>query len=254
MKRVPVFLSSGAVAAALLFVLAAHRPVRAQDANALRFETPPPLSIWLESLDLQQMTQDYGTPHAGRSIENQPLTLHGVVYPHGIGTHANSQFTVDLKRAAARFAAMVGVDDERTGQGSVTFQVWVDGKEVAETGVMHGGDDPRLLSVDLTSARRLTLLVGDAGDGIFNDHADWAGAMLTLVPGATARPVATSGSIEPPPPIASSVSPRPAIHGARVVGSTPGRPFLFLIPATGMGPLTFSARHLPAGPANQPLP
>jgi alpha-galactosidase len=49
------------------------------------------------------------------------------------------------------------------------------------------------------------------------------------------------------PPIATKTSPLPAIHGPRITGSTPGRPFLFLIPATGEEPLTFSAKNLPAG-------
>lgn len=39
----------------------------------------------------------------------------------------------------------------------------------------------------------------------------------------------------------------PAIHGARVVGATPGRPFLFRVPATGEGPLKFEAENLPPG-------
>ena len=39
----------------------------------------------------------------------------------------------------------------------------------------------------------------------------------------------------------------PAIHGPRAVGTTPGRPFIFLIPATGKGPLSFSAKNLPEG-------
>jgi alpha-galactosidase len=47
-------------------------------------------------------------------------------------------------------------------------------------------------------------------------------------------------AIQPP-------DPRPALHGPRVVGVTPGRPFLFRIPATGEGPLRFAARGLPAG-------
>ena len=46
---------------------------------------------------------------------------------------------------------------------------------------------------------------------------------------------------------AAGEAPEPAIHGPRVVGATPGRPFLFLIPATGEGPLKFAARDLPAG-------
>jgi alpha-galactosidase len=42
-------------------------------------------------------------------------------------------------------------------------------------------------------------------------------------------------------------APEPGIHGPRVVGATPGRPFLFLIPATGDGPLRFAAENLPPG-------
>ena len=37
------------------------------------------------------------------------------------------------------------------------------------------------------------------------------------------------------------------IHGARVVGTTPGKPFLFLVPATGEGKLLYEAEGLPAG-------
>ncbi len=39
----------------------------------------------------------------------------------------------------------------------------------------------------------------------------------------------------------------PAIHGPRVTGTTPGRPFIFLIPATGEAPLSFAAQDLPKG-------
>jgi alpha-galactosidase len=39
----------------------------------------------------------------------------------------------------------------------------------------------------------------------------------------------------------------PAIHGAKLVGATLGREFLFLIPATGLAPLHYSAIGLPKG-------
>ena len=67
-------------------------------------------------------------------------------------------------------------------------------KSPAQTGVLHGGDKPQLVSVDLTGARRMILRVTDGGDGIAYDHADWAGAILTLVPGAAAKPEAYSSS------------------------------------------------------------
>jgi alpha-galactosidase len=49
------------------------------------------------------------------------------------------------------------------------------------------------------------------------------------------------------PRIASGDGPEPAIHGPRITGSTPGRPFLFKVPVTGRGPLTVTARGLPPG-------
>jgi len=213
----------------------------------------PPNAIWLDSLDLSQADQQCGTPFARRSAGDRPIMLGGTVYPHGFGTHARSEFAVDLKGAATRFVSMVGLDDECTGNGSVTFEVWVDGKKRSETGVLHGGDQPELISVDLTGARRMVLAVTDAGDGIDHDHGDWAGAMLVLKPDAKEKPAAVVvRPVEPTIPMASGTPPEPAIHGPRTVGATPGRPFLFLIPATGEGPLTYSAANLPVGLALDP--
>ena len=41
--------------------------------------------------------------------------------------------------------------------------------------------------------------------------------------------------------------PKPTINAASVLGGTPGRPFLYRIPATGKAPLMFSASGLPSG-------
>ena len=73
------------------------------------------------------------------------------------------------------------------------------------------------------------------------------GAVLVLAPGATRRPVPAELPDLPPPLIVQPTSPTPAIHGPRIAGATPHRPFLFLIPATGEAPLTFAATNLPAG-------
>lgn len=236
-------------ASALLALMTPLAPsARAQDAAALRANTLPADSLWVESLDLSLMTQGYERPQVGKSVDKNPLTLGGVVYPHGIGTHAQSEMSVDLKGAATKFESMVGVDDEKKGSpGSVVFQVYVDGKKAADTGVIHAGDAPKLVSVDLTNAKRLTLRVGDANDGIDSDHADWAGAMIQLAPGTTVRPVAATIPVVPPRLVMLPADPRTAIHGPRIYGSTPGHPFLFLIPATGQEPLTYAAKNLPAG-------
>ena len=216
-----------------------------QDAAALRGKDAPPGAIWLDSLDVSKVEQDWGKPGAGCSVEKHPLRIHGVSFVHGLGTHAQSEMWIDLKRARLKFLAMVGVDDETGGKGSVGFEVWVDGKKAADTGPIKGGSEAKLLSVDLRGARQLHLLVNDADDGIDFDHADWAGALLLLDATASARPESVAVVLPPAPPIARENSPLPAIHSPTITGSTPGRPFLFLVPASGEPPLAFSAKNLP---------
>lgn len=204
-------------------------------------------TVQLDSFPLIQMTSGAGSPQAGRSIDGNPLTLSGKVYEHGIGTHAPSEFRISLHRQVRQFEAVVGLDDEKKGEGSIRFEIRVDGKRVLQTPVLHGGDPPQSISVDLSGAKAMTLVVTDAGDGINCDHADWADARFELVANATARPEPQPLPLEPLTILAFGDSPVPEIHGPRVTGATPGRPFLFLIPATGMGPLFFSAKGLPKG-------
>jgi alpha-galactosidase len=53
-------------------------------------------------------------------------------------------------------------------------------------------------------------------------------------------------SVELMPPIASSRSAMPMLNYPRITGATPGKPFMFTIPASGDEPLTFAAKNLPA--------
>ncbi|MGA2032894.1 MAG: NPCBM/NEW2 domain-containing protein [Thermoguttaceae bacterium] len=220
---------------------------RGQDAAALGGNQPPQHAIWLDSLNLSGVEQGFGSPHAGRSVDEHPLQIKGAKFPHGLGTHAPSEMCIDLKQAAVAFAAMVGVDDETNGQGSVTFEIHVDGKKVADSGLMKGGQPAKRLMADLSGAKRLLLVVTDGGDGMAFDHADWGGAILVLAPDATARPQTLMAEEAPAPAIVRQTPLTPEIHGARITGSTPGRPLLFLIPASGEKPLEFSAENLPEG-------
>ena len=70
---------------------------------------------------------------ADRSANN-PLKIHGQEFRHGVGTHAVSEMHIDLQGAAEQFVSMVGVDDEAARTGTVSFEVWVDGKKAAESG------------------------------------------------------------------------------------------------------------------------
>lgn len=235
-------------AAGLAWSLGAGTPAVAEEAPDFKATNAPANAVWLDSLDLNKVNQGWGEPRGGKSVDNHPLKLKGVTYPHGLGTHATSEVTVALDGCATRFVAMVGVDDEVGEKGAVSFEIWVDGKRAAETPVLKGGDEPKMISANLAGAKQMTLVVEDGGDGINYDHADWAGAMILLAPDAKAKPKTVAlGDNEPPMPIAHGTAPEPRINNPRIVGTTPGRPFLFLIPATGEGPLEFSAKDLPGG-------
>ena len=198
----------------------------------------------VETLQLQHVEQEWGQPQANRSVDSHPLTLHGKRFEHGFGTHANSTFRLALGGKAERFTATVGVDDEVGQKGSVVFKVTGDGKTLWESGVLHGGDPAKEASVDLSGVKMLVLGVGDAGDDINYDHADWADARIVMTEGkpeAVAPPRESAVVLTPKP------SPEPRINGPKVVGVRPGSPFLFAVPAAGERPMTISAAKLPEG-------
>jgi alpha-galactosidase len=219
-------------------------------ANEARFRaaTPPENAVWLETLkNLHWIEQDYRIPGIGISVDENPITLDGKVYPHGVGTHATSTIKINLYGNATEFASMVGVDDEGKGEGSVCFQVIVDGKVKADSGKLVGLGKPVILSVNLTDAQQMTLLVTNAGDDYHYDHADWAGAYIVLKDPAKKPTIILDVPVEDPIPIATQNALEPRINGPRVIGTTPGRPFLFKIPVSGKRPIEYSIKTLPDG-------
>src|SRR5437868_10200192 len=118
-------------------------------------------TIWLEDLNLSKMTQDWGEPRKARSVDGHPLAMGGKSYEHGVGTHANSALTINLGGGAEQFSSDVGIDAETAKRGSVRFEVWVDGRKLADSGVMRGGDPPKHLQVQLRGARKLELIADE---------------------------------------------------------------------------------------------
>ena len=207
-------------------------------------------TVWLDQLDLHVAIQGWGDPHKNQSVNGNPLIIGGGKFARGFGTHAESLLNIKLDGGAQKFSAHVGVDDEvnKNPAASVEFFVIGDGKELWHSGVMRAGETAKECAVDLTGVKSLTLKVGDANDDITWDHADWADAKLET---ATATTFATSGEIKAEPVAPYILTPAapatPRINGANVFGVRPGSPFLFMIPATGDRPMTFSAKHLPRG-------
>lgn len=142
---------------------------------------PAPESVWLEDcrFTFGPPSMPFGSPQRAAAVGGRPLTIAGVRYAHGVGTHAVSTLTLDLRGLASRFVARVGVDDEpKTHAGSVEFRVVGDGRLLWSSGIVAGADSARPVEVDLTGVETLELVAADAGDGMDSDHADWADARI----------------------------------------------------------------------------
>ncbi|MFC8452370.1 NPCBM/NEW2 domain-containing protein [Kitasatospora sp. NPDC057223] len=122
--------------------------------------------------------QNNGEKAAG---DGHPLTVNGTAYAKGLGTNAPSTVRYYLGGACTTLTTDVGIDDDAGAKGSVVFQIYADGKKVADSGLRTGSDGPAHLTAPLTGAFELTLQATDGGDGSSFDHADWAAPQLTCV-------------------------------------------------------------------------
>lgn len=166
-------------------------------------QAPGSAAVRLDSLDLAAFQQGWGKPTAGRSVVGEPISIGGVKFEHGVGTHAPSVATYQLDGRATRFTAKVGVNDTgRKERGSVAFVVSGDGRELFRSGVLRGGDAAQSIDVPLAGVNALKLEVTDGGDNNYSDHAVWADATIAITGGPPvpfdAKADAASVALYPP--------------------------------------------------------
>lgn len=209
--------------------------------------TSPTHKLWLDEIDLTKMETGWGINQQNKTVDGNPLIIEGEVFARGVGTHAISKLMLDLDGKALSFNAKVGLDDESAQEiASIEFIVMGDKKILWQSGVMTSIDSARQVMVEIKGVKKLALLVTDGGNGINYDHADWAEAYietfaenLQIIP--TTPESGEAYILTPPTPD------RPRINGARITGASPGKPFMFKVPVTGVRPMKISADFLPEG-------
>ncbi len=116
----------------------------------------------------------------------RPLTLGSTQYRRGLYCHAVSRVVVYLPSPGKTFSSVIGVDsnpDTSRGCGSVVFSVRMGDKVAFASDVLRHNSPAQQITVDLSGADRFILEVGDGGDGISCDQADWADAKVFLADG-----------------------------------------------------------------------
>lgn len=123
-------------------------------------------------------TSGWMTPAIDESVGGgNPIRLGGTTYATGLGVASPSDIRYYLGGACTVLDGFIGIDDvvDNVGPegGTSTFSVIADGVTVWESGVVARGVAVPF-TADVDGARELVLHVGDAGDGGYNDRADWA--------------------------------------------------------------------------------
>jgi alpha-galactosidase len=231
----------------IFLVLAAFSAQAAPpDSTVFQAEKPMPGYIWLEDL---AWTGIEGALRPKKSAKGTPITIAGRQYLHGLSGTGISSLLIQLDGTARRFQSVVGIDDIEKSNGTKIFEVWIDDRKVASSAVLTKGKSESL-SVDLTGAKLLELVVAHGGHESDWDRFSWAGAQLVLEPAALQsgrKPVPFNTKPEPASAIASARRPEASINGPAVIGATIGKPFLYRIPVSGEAPLVIRGKGLPKG-------
>lgn len=135
-------------------------------------------TVWLDQLDVTKAYSGFGTTQANKSVDGVTLSIGDKKFERGLGTHSTASFTIDLGKAASRFRAVVGVDDESNAAGTVEFKIVGDGKALWKSGVLTWKDLGKTVDVSLDGVSELRLEVTDGGDDDKSDHADWCDARI----------------------------------------------------------------------------
>jgi hypothetical protein len=132
--------------------------------------------VYLDAIEPQSAVQGWGKLQKNRSVWEKPMNIAGKPYVRGLGTSSQSRIAYALNGQYRRFQSWVGAD--HATNPTVIFEAWTDGVRRWESGLMKRDDPAKRCDVDVTGVRMLELRVGDGGDGISADHADWAEARL----------------------------------------------------------------------------
>jgi nicotinamidase-related amidase len=147
---------------------------------------PPAPTLRLWELDPLSVSLSDQASEWRVAYRNWGFQMRGQTYLCGITLHAPGSIVFACKPDYQRFVALAGADDGPMGklkaQGlaqypSMRFQVYIDDKLAAESPVMRLLQKPWPFDVPIpTGARRLKLVVDDAGDGNRLDVGCWAKA------------------------------------------------------------------------------
>jgi alpha-L-fucosidase 2 len=133
----------------------------------------PPMESKERYLSLDEVTYavaGWGTAHDNASVDGTALRIGSTEFSQGIGTHAPAELRFSLGGKYRWLTFYTGISTDMTEKGSVTLQVWTDGKKAFETGLMKVREEAQYVCLPVAGVQDLKLIATDGGDGIAADH------------------------------------------------------------------------------------
>lgn len=117
-------------------------------------------------------------PQRDAAFAGGPLRLDGVEYAKGLGIRSRTEMVYRLPDAFRRFTVLVGIDDAVRPRGHVKISIYADARQLWAQEV-DGKDPPLSLSLDISGAKRLKILVDYGLDQDVADHVDFCEARVS---------------------------------------------------------------------------
>jgi hypothetical protein len=113
------------------------------------------------------------------SLTGGKLTLGGITHAKGIACHSHAAITYALEGKYKTFTATIGIDDATGDVGNCVFRVTDGaGKVLFDSGDVAAAEKPRPISVDVSGAAKIILVVDFGKDADVGDDAIWADARV----------------------------------------------------------------------------
>ncbi len=119
--------------------------------------------------------------------DGSTITLNGVAYSKGLGTHAVSEIVYNLTpNEFNTFSAKIGIDDEipflpNAPCGKAVFKVYKDNTLAYQSPVMTPASPTIPIDIDISGGSQLKIVADISGGNNYCAHADWADAKLMQV-------------------------------------------------------------------------
>ena len=120
-------------------------------------------------------------------VERKMAAIKGISYDKSLVVKSPSTIIYALDRQYSSLHANLGLEDLTGEKGSVEFQVFADGVQLYNSGMMDDNAWTKQILLNVLGVNELKLVVTDAGDGTASDIAVWANAKLELSLSSTSR-------------------------------------------------------------------